>query len=744
MEKKSYSLDIGGKELIAEFTDLTNQAHGSVILRYGETAILVTAVMGDEERTGMNYFPLSVEFEEKFYAAGQILGSRFMRREGRPSDGAVLSARIVDRTIRPLFDHSIRNEVQVVVTVLAMGEEDPDTLGVIGASLALSVSDIPWDGPVGAVRIGKHKENGEIVINPNYLEREEDKLTYEVLACGKDGAINMIETSGYEVSEDEVVHALEQSVEINNALEKWQKEIIADIGKTKREHTPTPIPEDVQALFDSEIKPKITEVLFSDRSGKAHLYELKKEWTKLLEEKLPESDHSKAGDMYEHAVDEEIHRGAIEDGKRADGRGMDEVRSLYAQAGGVSPVLHGSGIFYRGETHIFTALTLGGPDDSQLIDTIEEQEGKKHFMHHYNFPPFSVGEAGRIGGFNRRMIGHGALAEKAVAAVIPPRDEFPYTIRLVSETMSSNGSSSMGSVCGSTLALMDGGVPIKRPVAGIASGLMMKDHENYALLTDIQGPEDEHGDMDFKVAGTREGITAIQMDVKVDGIPVKILAEALEKAKAARLTILEVIEAEIAAPRPDISPRAPKIVVMKILEKQIGTVIGSGGKTINKIKDDTGVDEILIEDDGTVFITGKNGTAEAAQKIIEELLHEYVVGEEAEGIVERITDFGAFVALGEHNEGLVHVSEIAPFRVEKVTDVLKEGETVPVVVIKVEDGKIGLSIKQRDPEFLKKKGIEAPAPRPHSGPGAHGTHGAPGGRPHHHKPGGHKPPHRHE
>jgi polyribonucleotide nucleotidyltransferase len=714
MQKKSYSVDIGGKELIAEFTDLTNQAHGSVIVRYGETAILVTAVMGEEERTGMGYFPLSVEFEEKFYAAGQILGSRFMRREGRPSDGAVLSARIVDRTIRPLFDHSIRYEVQVVITVLAMGEEDPDTLGVIGASLALGVSNIPWAGPVGAVRIGKRKEGSDLIINPKYTEREEDMLSYEVLTCGKDGDINMIETAGYEVSEAEVVEALTRAAEINSALEAWQKSIIAEIGSEKRTVAHTPVPEEMQALFDTDIKPKISKVLFSNRSGKSHLYELKKEWLALLKEKLPDTDNAAAGDLFEHALDAELHRGAIEDGVRADGRKMDEVRALYAQAGGVSPVLHGSGIFYRGETHIFTALTLGGPEDSQLVDTIEEPETKKHFMHHYNFPPFSVGEAGRIGGFNRRMIGHGALAEKAIAAVIPSKKEFPYTIRLVSETMASNGSSSMGSVCGSSLALMDGGVPITRPVAGIASGLMMQDREHYVLLTDIQGPEDEHGDMDFKVAGTREGITAIQMDVKVGGIPIKILAEALDDAKRARLHILDVMEKEISAPRADISPRAPKIIVMSINPKKIGTVIGSGGKTINKIKEDTGVSEILIEDDGTVFITGTNGTAEAAQKIIDELLHEYVIGEQAEGTVTRIAAFGAFVALNDHNEGLVHVSEIAPFRIENVEDVLSVGEVVPVVVSKVEDGKIGLSIKQRDPEFLKKKGINPPERAPHT------------------------------
>jgi polyribonucleotide nucleotidyltransferase len=708
MEKKSYSVEVGGKTLTAEFTNLTNQAHGSVMVRMGETVVLATAVMSAEARGGMGYFPLSVEFEERFYATGQILGSRFMRREGRPSEGAVLSARIVDRTIRPLFDHAIRNEVQVIVTVLAMGEDDPDVLGVIAASLALSTSDIPWSGPIGAVRIGKRNDTGALVINPTYIEREQGVLAYEVLACGKDKNINMIETAGFEVSEVEVVEALNRSVEINTALENFQKTIIAEIGKEKRAVAiPTLVPEAL-VLFDEHIAPKLEPVVFSNTPGKAHLYELKHEWLTLLKTHLPDTDAVLAEQHFEHAIDAELHRGVIDDGKRPDGRGMDEVRTLYAQAGGISPALHGSGVFYRGETHIFTALTLGGPDASQILDTIEENGTKKHFMHHYNFPPFSVGEAGRVGGFNRRMIGHGALAEKALAAVIPPKTQFPYTIRLVSETMASNGSSSMGSVCASTLALLDGGVPIKAPVAGIASGLMMRDHEHYALLTDIQGPEDEHGDMDFKVAGTRMGVTAIQMDVKVDGIPVGILAQALEKARLARLSILDVIDAEINAARPDISPRAPKIIVMKILPDQIGLVIGGGGKTINGIKDETGVEEITIEDDGTVYITGKNGTAERAHARIAALTRIFEVGETLEAEVTRIATFGAFARISDQTEGLIHISEIVPWRLENLTGVLSVGEKVHVIVSKIEEGKIGLSIKKIDPDFAKRKGLTPP------------------------------------
>jgi polyribonucleotide nucleotidyltransferase len=705
MQKKTYQMDLGGKILSAEFSDLTQQASGSVLLRLGETAVLVTAVM-NKHAGSSPYFPLSVEFEEKFYAAGQILGSRFMRREGRPSDEAVLSARIIDRTIRPLFNQTMRHDIQIVATVLAMGEDDPDVLAVIGASIALSVSDIPWNGPIGAVRIGQKKDTGEVIINPSYTDRMIGNLSFEVLACGKDGAINMVETAAHEVAEDDIVAILEASVQVHQKLEAFQKQIISEIGKEKRIIEETPAPDVLITLFENEFKTKLSETLFSGRSGKDHIHELKDEFLTRCTD-IEGCSSAVADAFFEQAVDDELHRGALEEGKRADGRGLDEVRSLYAQAGGISPVLHGSGIFYRGATHIFTALTLGGPEAAQLIDTIEESDTKKRYMHHYNFPPFSVGESGRMGGFNRRMIGHGALAEKAVLPVIPSQEEFPYTIRLVSETMSSNGSSSMGSVCASTLALMDGGVPIKRPVAGIASGLMMAGGK-YVLLTDIQGPEDEHGDMDFKVAGTTEGVTAIQMDVKVDGVPVAVLGEALQKAKVARLQILEVMRNEISEPRPDISPRAPKIVVLKILPEQIGLVIGGGGKTINGIKDETGVEEITIEEDGTVFITGKDGTAEKAAAKIAALTKVYVIGEKVMAKITRIVDFGAFAQIDAMNEGLIHISEIAPFRLESLAGIFKEGEEVPVVISKVENGKLGLSIKQADPEFAAKRGIKEP------------------------------------
>jgi polyribonucleotide nucleotidyltransferase len=703
MQKKIFTTKLGNKTLTAEFNDLTTHTNGSVIMSYGETVILVTAVMG-KGSSALSYFPLSVEFEEKFYAAGQILGSRFVRREGRPSDEAILSARIIDRTIRPLFPSNLRTDVQVVITVLAVGEDDPDVIGVIGASLALGISNIPWQGPVGAVRIAKRKSDKEIIINPTYKNRTEGELEFEILACGKEGKINMIETASYEVSENEIIDNLKTASTIHTELEKWQSEIIAELGKEKKVIEKNSIPESLVNFYNSNFSKQLQETIFSNKAGKDHIYELKDSFLAEVKNLEEEIDEKTASHYFEEMIDLELHQGAII-GKRADGRKMDEVRELYAQAGGVSPVLHGSGIFYRGGTRIFSALTLGGPEAAQMIDTMEERDVKKHFMHHYNFPPFSVGETGRVGGFNRRMIGHGALAEKALVPVIPSKENFPYTIRLVSETMSSNGSSSMGSVCASTLALMDGGVPILRPVAGIASGVMIMG-DKYALLTDIQGPEDEFGDMDFKVAGTTEGVTAIQMDVKVSGISIQILNEALEKARLARLHILDTMTKVISNSRPNISPRAPEIISLKILSEQIGLVIGSGGKTINSIKTDTGVEEITIEEDGTVYITGKNGSAKLASDKIKALTKRYDVGERAEATITKIATFGAFARLDAFNEGLIHISEIAPFRLDTLEGILNVGEVIPVIVSKIEDGKIGLSIKQADPDFAEKRDIK--------------------------------------
>ena len=702
MKKREYTIEIGGKTLTAEFSDLADQANGSVILRYGNTVVLATATMSKHPKEGAGWFPLTVDYEEKFYAAGQILGSRYVRREGRPSEEAILSARVVDRTIRPLFDQYIRNDIQVVITVLSIDKDDPDILAINAASLALATSNIPWNGPVSAVRIAKHKNEEVMKINPGYDYRGNENAEFEMIVCGKDENINMIEAGAKEIPENLAGEAFEEAVKEIERMQAFQKMIIDDIGKEKA-HIEKPEPSTtLKELFEAEITPKLDAAVFSG-PGKKNMEALKEEWMTLAKERLDEEEWGLADDYYEEKVDELIHNEAIDNNRRADGRGMDEVRELYAQAGGVSPILHGSGIFYRGGTHILSALTLGGPGESQIIDGIEPIK-QKRFMHHYNFPPFSSGETGRIGGVNRRMIGHGALAEKALSAVLPPQDEFPYTIRIVSESMASNGSTSMASVCGGSLALMDAGVPIKAPVAGIAMGLMMRNEKEYKVLTDIQGPEDHHGDMDFKVAGTREGITAIQMDVKVEGIPIHILKEALEGAKKARHHILDVIEEELAHPRKEISPSAPKIISIKINPEFIGLVIGPGGKTINKIKEETEAD-IDIEDDGTVYITGKNGAAEKARGIIEEMTHEYKAGERFDhAVVTKIVDFGAFVKIGPNTEGLVHISEIAPFRVEKVSDVLKVGDVVPVIIKEIDDkDRINLSIKAADPNFISDK-----------------------------------------
>ncbi len=700
-------MEIGGKTLTATFTDLAEQAHGSVWVRYGNTIVMATAVMGRKERTDIDYFPLTVEYEEKFYAAGQILGSRFMRREGRPSEDAILSGRVIDRTIRPLFDHNLRQDVQVVATVLSIDGDEPDVLAVNAASIAVATSSIPWGGPVSAVRIGRKKGATEFEVNPTYAARKSDDMELDVLVCGKDGVVTMVEVGAKEVSEETLTQALQRGVEELEKMQTFQKEIIAAIGKTKK-----PIPERavnprIPELF-KEIESEFGGAVFSGKPGKEDVTDLKDRFVKTVAAELP--TETKAADtFFEDAVAQLMRDRAIDKKERVDGRGMDELRPLYAEAGNFSPILHGSGIFYRGGTHVFSALTLGGPDDSQIVDSIEGsgKEEKKRFMHHYNFPPFSVGETGRFGGMNRRMIGHGALAEKALSAVIPPKETFPYTIRLVSEAFASNGSTSMGSVCASTLALMDGGVPIKAPVAGIAMGVMYDGPDRYAIMTDIQGPEDHHGDMDFKVAGTTVGVTAIQLDVKVEGVPVKVLAEGLAAAKNARIKILERMAEAINAPRPNLSSRAPKIVSLTIPVDMIGMVIGPSGKNIRKIEEETGVASIAIEDDGTVFLTGVGEGPEKAAAIIRDMTRVFKPGDIVEGPVTRLMNFGAFVRIGGKNEGLVHISEIAPFRIATVEEALAVGDMVKVAVKEIDDqGRVNLSIRMADPEFATRKGLK--------------------------------------
>ncbi len=706
MNSKEYEVEIGGKKITALFSDLADQANGSVILKCDGTVILATAVISDDESKNPGFFNLTVEYLEKFYAAGKILGSQFSRREGRPSDQAILAARMTDRTIRPLFDHHIKNAVQVIISVIAIGKADPKTLAVNAASIALHVSDIPWKGPIGAVHISKTKDDKQIKIN-NYIPNENEPVyALDLLVCGKEQTINMIEAMAFELSEDEMGQCLDTAIIEITKWEEFQNKLRSEFGKIKLSFPKIEVPNEVITLFEEKIKPTLEEKLFSNESKKiTHQSEIL--WKNIIDEKYGIDDNEEryaSHDYMHHYLDHAFHNAALIKNIRADGRELDEIRNLYAKVGDISPVLHGSGIFYRGETHVLSVLTLAGPDSMQTIDGVEFG-AKKRFMHHYNFPPYSSGETGRVGGLNRREMGHGFLVEKALTAVIPDKISFPYTIRIVSESLASNGSTSQASICASTLALMDGGVPIKTPVAGISIGAMIdvNDKNKYVLLSDIQGPEDHYGDMDFKIAGTKDGITAIQLDVKVDGIKLNILKEALIRAKTARIKILEIITKEISEPRSTISTNAPIILVIKIKKDQIGMIIGPGGKNVNAIREKTDA-EITIEEDGTVFITGKNGGAEKAKKIIEDMTHEYTINDLTSGEVVKLVDFGAFVKISSSTEGLVHISEIAPFRVEKVSDILKEGDIVPVKIIKIDEkGRINLSIKDADTNFFKPK-----------------------------------------
>ncbi|MDO8522746.1 MAG: polyribonucleotide nucleotidyltransferase [bacterium] len=692
MQSKKFTTEVGGRTLTAEFTDMAHQANGSCLVTYGDTVVLATAVQSKNAREGTDFFPLTVDYEEKFYAAGMILGSRFMRREGKASDEAVLVSRVIDRSIRPLFSQKTRNEIQVIILALSIDEDnDPDILSILATSLALGTSNIRWAGPIGAVRIGKSE--GKLVVNPSYKQREGSLL--DTIICGKDGKINMIEAGATGIVENEMMEALELASKEIDKLCDFQKKIIAELGVPKTEVKLAEAPGDMKAMFQKNIVEKLSDTIYIKE--KLNRFEamnaLKADWMETCTEFFKETPKSISDGLFEEAIDHIVHKNIIEKEKRPDGRGTKELRSLFAKAK-ILPRTHGSGLFYRGETHMLSVATLGAPSDVQLIEGMEVRT-KKRFMHHYNFPPFSVGETKPMRGPSRRDIGHGHLAERALSAIIPSAEDFPYTIRVVSETLSSNGSSSMGSVCASTLALMDAGVPIKKPAAGIAMGLMLsEDGKAHKVLTDIQGPEDHHGDMDFKVAGTNEGITAVQMDVKVSGIPLKIMAEAFLQAREARLQILEVITKELAEPRKELSPYAPRILTMHINPDKIREVIGPGGKMIQSIVAETGA-EIDIEQDGTIFITSPNEESlKAAEAKINMLTKEFEIGETFTGKVTRIFPFGAMVEMAPKQEGLVHISELAPFRVNQVTDVVSPGDEVQVKVIGIDDqGRVNLSIK---------------------------------------------------
>ena len=676
---------------------LAGQANGSVTVRYGDTIVLATAVMSKGASRITGYFPLMVDFEERYYAAGKIKGSRFIKREGRPSDDAILSGRGVDRTIRPLFDSRMRNDVQVIITVLSYdGENDPDILAITAASTALAISDIPWAGPVAAVRVGKI--NDEFILNPANGETTESSL--DLVLSGTKSKINMIEASAKEVPEEEILKAFEFGFEAIKKITSFVEDIVKEVGKPKA----------APALLKGspEFEEKIKEILISEGLSEA-LYDKDKqvieEKIKNIKEKAAEYIQANFADdaeklkevmeqIFEEVSDEVVHQNILEKEQRPDGRKLDEIRQITCQVG-ILPRTHGTGLFTRGETQALTVTTLGSPGDEQVIDTMEV-DMKKRYIHHYNFPPYSVGEVRPMRGPGRREIGHGALAEKALIPVLPSKDEFPYTILLVSEILSSNGSSSMASTCGSTLSLMDAGVPIKRPVSGIAMGIIVdpKNDEKFKVLTDIQGLEDHFGDMDFKAAGSEIGITALQMDVKLDGVTLPMLEMTLKQSKINRMEILGKILAAIPSARTEMSQYAPRIIIIKINPEKIRNVIGTGGKIINQIIDETGV-QIDIEDDGSIFITSVDAeSAKKAKEWIDNLTHEVKPGEIFNARITRIMNFGAFAEILPGQEGLIHISELADYRVEKVEDIVNIGDIVPVKVREIDSqGRINLSLK---------------------------------------------------
>ncbi|MFW5884982.1 MAG: polyribonucleotide nucleotidyltransferase [Patescibacteria group bacterium] len=696
MENQKFSTQIAGKDLIVESGLLAQQAGGSVTVRYGDTVVLATATMSDKKAEHLGFFPLMVEYEEKYYAGGKIKGSRFIKREGRPSDEAILTARLIDRTIRPLFDHRIRNEVQVVVTVFSYDQKnDPDIISVIAASLALSISDIPWNGPVGALKVGE--KDGDLAVNP-YTEETSESLT-DFLVAGTEDKINMIEAQANELPEEKAEKVFYLAAKHLQEINRFEKEIIQKIGKEKKQVELNEASEE----FSQEMQKFFQEQGLGDALYSSSKEEMKKKMAEIetaLEEKLKneysEEDFSQrkaeADFLLDKALDNVLHQRVLEKEERPDGRKLDQVRPISCQVG-LLPRTHGSGLFNRGETQALTIATLGSPGSEQLVETMEKEE-KKRYMHHYNFPPYSVGEVRMMRGPGRREIGHGALAEKALFPVIPDKDSFPYTIRLVSEILAANGSSSMAATCGSTLALMDAGVPIRKPVSGIAMGIIMGEEGNYKILSDIQGPEDHWGDMDFKIAGTEAGITAIQLDVKIDGITPEIIGKVLTQAKKSRMEIMDKMLETLPSPRKELSEYAPCIINFKINPEKIREVIGPGGKIINEIIDETET-QIDIEDDGNIYITAENKTSgEKAKKWIENITREVVAGEVFEGRVIKIMNFGAFVEILPGQEGLVHISQIATERVEKVEDYLKTGQVVKVKVKEIDSqGRINLTMK---------------------------------------------------
>ena len=683
-------VDVAGRRITFETGHLARQANGAVVVRSGDTVVLVTATMSATPREGIDFFPLTCDYEEKMFAAGKIPGG-FFKREGRPGERATLTARLMDRPIRPLFPKGFRHDVQVIATVLSTDQENtPDILAVTGAGAALGIADIPFNGPVAAVRVGLI--DGQLVINPAQKPLDEKTMELDLVVAGTRDAITMVEAGAREVSEERILEALDLAhLEIRRLIEAID-DLIGQVGRPKIA---------VQLITHSDVEAAVRHAAVArvaaalrgadKQQRETALAEVHAEPQLGLAEQFPGQARVVA-ETLDALVSTEVRRMILNDGIRPDGRAPTEIRPLSAQVG-LLPRAHGSGLFVRGQTQVLTACTLGTGQDEQIIDDLSLRD-RKRYMHHYDFPPYSVGEVRPLRSPGRREIGHGALAERALEPVIPPEEDFPYTIRMVSIVLESNGSTSMGSVCGSTLALMDAGVPIRKPVGGIAMGLITgpEGDSRVAILTDIQGIEDAMGDMDFKVAGTRAGVTALQMDIKIRGLSREIFRQALAQARDARLRVLDVIERTIAQPRPDLSPYAPRILTILINPERIREVIGPGGKVINKITAETGV-KIDIEQDGRVLIASPDGEAAArAQRMIEDIVKEAKPGEIYKGRVTRLMNFGAFVEIFPGKEGLVHISELSPNRVNKVEDVVKVGDEVEVKVKEIDNlGRVNLT-----------------------------------------------------
>ena len=684
----SEELELDGKKYSIETGKLAKQADGAVVVRVGETIVLVTAVGAAEPNENVDFFPLTVDYREKAYSAGKIPGG-FFKREGRPSENEILSSRIADRSIRPLFAKGYKNEVQILISVLSADKENkPDVLGITGASAALAISDIPFNEQIVGARIGR--VNGQLVLNPTYAEVENGDL--ELIISATKESIVMVEGEAKEISEADMLAALKFGHEKICQLLEMQSKLASKAGKEKREFVPVEFPSDIEQKIDEKVKSQLSEhlAIADKKERKLALQELTEETVKAIDEQFPDHTADTIEKIYEiekNLVREQI----VKNNKRIDGRGLDDIRPIECEVG-LLPRVHGSALFTRGQTQALAATTLGTKMDEQRMDVLEG-EFWKSYMLHYNFPPFCVGEIRFLRGTSRREVGHGNLAERAIKPAMPSTELFPYTVRVVSDVLESNGSSSMATVCAGTLSLMDAGVPLKTPIAGISMGLIKED-DKHAVLTDILGDEDHLGDMDFKVAGSDKGITAFQMDIKIKGIPTDVLADALEKAKTARLKILEIMNQTLAKPRDDLSIHAPRITTMKVNVNSIGAIIGPGGKTIREITEKSGA-TVNIDDDGTVLIASTEAeNAAMAMQMIEQLVQEPEKGKTYQGKVKKIMNFGAFVEILPGKEGLLHISQIAHQRTNKVEDILKVGDEVEVKLLDIDpQGKLDLSRK---------------------------------------------------